>query len=184
MLVSVGGAPPPTRRGPRGRPAHQPGEEVTLVVRRYGTEQHPHDATGGADGTAIIGVLLRTDYELPGHVTLNTGRVGARPPGLMFTLAIYDVLTPGSLTGGQRIAGTGTIGRRWRGRPDQRHPPEDGRRAPGRRALVPLARQRLRRRRRPRPGRDDAPQGDDFDAARTAVEGIAKGDTAGLPPCG
>lgn len=27
----------------------------------------------------------------------------------MFTLAVYDLLTPGDLTGGKRIAGTGTM---------------------------------------------------------------------------
>ena len=46
----------------------------------------------------------------------------------MFSLGIYDTLTPGSLTGGKMIAGTGTIDADGQGRPDRRHPAEDRRR--------------------------------------------------------
>ena len=45
----------------------------------------------------------------------------------MFSLAIYDTLTPGSLTDGETIAGTGTIDGDRQGRPDRRHPAEDRR---------------------------------------------------------
>jgi PDZ domain-containing protein len=37
------------------------------------------------------------------------GTVGGPSAGMMFALAIYDVLTPGSLTGGKVIAGSGEI---------------------------------------------------------------------------
>ena len=67
----------------------------------------------------------------------------------MFSLAIYDTLTPGSLTGGRPVAGTGTIDAGRQGRPDRRHPAEDRRRPRGRRRAVPGARRQLRR----RPGR-------------------------------
>ena len=43
----------------------------------------------------------------------------------MMSLAIYDTLTPGSLTNGTDIAGTGTITAEGRGRSDRRHPAED-----------------------------------------------------------
>ena len=65
--------------------------------------------TAEAGGRTVIGVGLRMDYDLPIDVTLNTGRVGGPSAGLMFSLAIYDVLTPGELTGGKNIAGTGTM---------------------------------------------------------------------------
>lgn len=42
-------------------------------------------------------------------VTLALEKVGGPSGGLMFTLGIIDKLMPGSLTGGKRIAGTGTI---------------------------------------------------------------------------
>src|SRR4029450_11881999 len=35
--------------------------------------------------------------------------IGGPSAGLMFSLGIYDTLTPGSLTGGEVVAGTGTI---------------------------------------------------------------------------
>ena len=56
-----------------------------------------------------MGVGLRLDYDLPVDVTLRTGNVGGPSAGLMFSLAIYDALTPGELTGGKKIAGTGTM---------------------------------------------------------------------------
>ncbi len=39
----------------------------------------------------------------------STPTSGAPVPGLMFSLAIYDTLTKGSLTGGEMVAGTGSI---------------------------------------------------------------------------
>ena len=36
--------------------------------------------------------------------------MGGPSAGTMFALAVYDKLTPGALTGGMRVAGTGTIG--------------------------------------------------------------------------
>lgn len=57
----------------------------------------------------MIGVFLSIDYELPVKVTINAGGVGGPSAGLMFGLAIHDVLTPGAATGGQVIAGTGTL---------------------------------------------------------------------------
>ena len=44
---------------------------------------------------------------------------------MMFALGIIDKLTPGALTGGENVAGTGTIDSARRGRADRRHPPED-----------------------------------------------------------
>ena len=47
---------------------------------------------------------------MPFDVSVNINDdIGGPSAGLMFSLAIYDTLTPGSLTGGQVVAGTGTI---------------------------------------------------------------------------
>ena len=40
---------------------------------------------------------------------ISVGDVGGPSAGLMFSLGIYDKLTPEELTGGRFIAGTGTI---------------------------------------------------------------------------
>ncbi len=87
---------------PAGRP-------VRLRITREG---RPLDVQVGTvqDGTRrIIGVIGVLDYDLPLTVTIDPGEVGGPSAGLMFALGTYDKLTPGELTGGQRIAGTGTI---------------------------------------------------------------------------
>ena len=47
--------------------------------------------------------------ELPFELDIDTGSIGGPSAGLAFTLTLIDELTPGELTGGQRIAVTGTI---------------------------------------------------------------------------
>ena len=48
-------------------------------------------------------------YHFPIDVKIDTQKVGGPSAGLAFTLAIIDDLTPGDLTGGRRVAVTGTI---------------------------------------------------------------------------
>ncbi len=43
-------------------------------------------------------------------ISFDTGKIGGPSGGLMMTLALYDQLTPDDLTGGRKVAGTGTIG--------------------------------------------------------------------------
>ena len=120
-IVSVDGAPIDrsdqlaTAVGQR-----QPGDTVTLGVQPYhqdGTRTtddrqvtlgaRPDDATKG-----FLGVSTATrdmNYDLPVQVTVDSGSVGGPSAGLAFTLGIMDVLTPGSITGGHKVATTGTI---------------------------------------------------------------------------
>ena len=59
--------------------------------------------------------------------------IGGPSAGLMFSLGIYDTLTPGSLTGGERRSpAPAPIDGSGQRRADRRHPAED-RRRPGRR---------------------------------------------------
>jgi len=60
-------------------------------------------------GAYRLGVFVGTKYAFPIKVQLQLQDVGGPSGGTMFALGIYDKLTPGSLTGGQLIAGTGTI---------------------------------------------------------------------------
>lgn len=68
-------------------------------------------ANGSTEGSICLGVSSQefVTYQFPVDVTINTQLVGGPSAGLAFTLAIIDDLTPGSLTGGQRVAVTGTI---------------------------------------------------------------------------
>ncbi|MFC7487725.1 PDZ domain-containing protein [Knoellia sp. CPCC 206453] len=89
--------------------AQKAGSSVTIVVKRKGADKSLSVPTRDNKGSTIIGVLLGRDYTLPVDVTIAAGGVGGPSAGTMFTLAVYDVLTPGDLTAGKRIAGTGTM---------------------------------------------------------------------------
>ena len=62
-----------------------------------------------AAGKPWIGIAVGTLYEAPFDVDFAVQGVGGPSAGMMFSLAIYDQLTPGPLTGGGNVAGTGTI---------------------------------------------------------------------------
>jgi PDZ domain-containing protein len=88
----------------------KPGQAVSMVVSRSGEQRTFQVPTiSGTGGRTAIGVLLGVEHDFPAKVTINAGDVGGPSAGLMFALAIYDKLTPGSLTGDHQIAGTGTI---------------------------------------------------------------------------
>ena len=89
---------------------HHPGDTLALGVKR-GSADVPVEVPVGLDGgQPRIGVVLREEYgKLPVPVSVDTENIGGPSAGLMFALSIYDRLTPGDLTGGRRIAGTGQI---------------------------------------------------------------------------
>jgi len=80
-----------------------------FTVRRAGTDLVLRVKTANVSGNAVVGVVLRTGFVFPTKVSINAGDVGGPSAGMMFSLAVYDKLTPGPLTGGADIAGTGTI---------------------------------------------------------------------------
>jgi PDZ domain-containing protein len=45
----------------------------------------------------------------PFDVRISSGDIGGPSAGTMWALGLYDLLTPGDLTGGRTVAGTGTI---------------------------------------------------------------------------
>ncbi len=61
------------------------------------------------EGEWRIGVFISAVPEFPFKIDIQVGNVGGPSGGQMLALAIYDQLTPGSLTGGQNVAGTGTV---------------------------------------------------------------------------
>ncbi|MDQ1627205.1 MAG: Lon-like protease [Actinomycetota bacterium] len=88
---------------------HKPGDQVTLTVERDGERLSPTITTGQAQGHAIVGITTRDEADYPFTVDIGLQDVGGPSAGLMFALGIVDKLTPGSLTGGAYVAGTGTI---------------------------------------------------------------------------
>ncbi|RNI21084.1 YlbL family protein [Flexivirga caeni] len=86
------------------------GAVVPVTVMRGGKRVDLRVPTGkGQDGGAVFGIAIAPSYKFPYQVKVNAGNVGGPSAGTMFTLAIYDLLTSGSLTGGKKIAGTGTM---------------------------------------------------------------------------
>ncbi len=108
---------------------HQPGEDVTFTIvpakeaaaaEKAGREPEggekitirtakaPAAEEGGKD-RAIVGIRAGTDHTFPFEIDIKLADVGGPSAGLMFSLGIIDKLTPGDLTGGSFVAGTGTI---------------------------------------------------------------------------
>ncbi|MFD3974904.1 PDZ domain-containing protein [Streptomyces cyaneofuscatus] len=108
---------------------HQPGENVTFSIvpakeaaaaEKAGrapegsrkititTEKAPPAEEGGKE-RAVVGIRAGTDHTFPFEIDIELADVGGPSAGLMFSLGIIDKLTPGNLTGGKFVAGTGTI---------------------------------------------------------------------------
>jgi PDZ domain-containing protein len=88
-----------------------PRRDVTLVVLRHGRRRTLHVPTVREGGQTVIGFVpeLRPRPPLSVKVQLSASLVGGPSAGMMFALGIIDKLTPGGITGGRAIAGTGTI---------------------------------------------------------------------------
>jgi len=184
-LVSIDGEPVTTTQALRDAlQKKKPGESVSLTVTRGGKEVTVDVPTvEGQGGRTALGVLLGLDHDFPAKVTIDAGAIGGPSAGLMFSLGIYDKLTPGPLAGGHQVAGTGTID-------------DEGKVGP-----IGGIRQKLAGARSdgaayflaPADNCNEVvghvPDGLDvfkvgtFDEARTAVEAIAKGQTGSLPRC-
>jgi PDZ domain-containing protein len=94
------------------------GKTATFVVRRDGkTEQVEITAEAAPDdaGRAVVGVQIGVGYDFPFDVSVRLSEdIGGPSAGLIFSLGVYDTLTPGALSGGTDVAGTGTIDERGR----------------------------------------------------------------------
>lgn len=103
---------------------HKPGEDVTFTVIPAKTAAAAEKAGKEPEGSekvtittrkapkenrAIVGIQAGTDHTFPFDIDIKLADVGGPSAGLMFALGIVDKLTPGQLTGGKFIAGTGTI---------------------------------------------------------------------------
>jgi PDZ domain-containing protein len=93
------------------------GAPVTLTVRRgHGGATATVSTTLGRNkadtSRGYLGVQVSTadqGLKLPFHIDIDTGSVGGPSAGLAFTLGLIDRLTPGDLTGGKKVAVTGTM---------------------------------------------------------------------------
>jgi len=88
----------------------KPGKEVRLTVRRGGkTQDITLKTAAGEQHKAMVGVAVKQQFEFPFKVHISVGDIGGPSAGTMFALGMIDKLTPGDLTGGRFVAGTGEI---------------------------------------------------------------------------
>lgn len=87
----------------------KPGGQVTFGVTRGGQKKTVTTTTANNGGKAQVGISIESENVFPFTVDIQLNDVGGPSAGMMFALGIIDKLTPGGLTGGKVIAGTGTI---------------------------------------------------------------------------
>lgn len=89
--------------------ANGTGADVRLGITRDGESLTVAVRPAPSDAGALLGIGVTMDYTFPFSVTIRLNDVGGPSAGMMFALGIIDKLTPGAITEGARIAGTGTI---------------------------------------------------------------------------
>ncbi len=92
--------------------SYEPGDSIELTLQRGGaTKRLTLTTTSSPDDSdrAFVGIYMETVEGLGPRVNFKTGRIAGPSAGLMFSLGLYDRLTPEDLTHGRKIAGTGTI---------------------------------------------------------------------------
>lgn len=88
------------------------GSHMTITVERDGATldlSFDSIAAGENEPGSKLGVYLTVEPDMPVTITVNLKDVGGPSAGMMFSLGIIDRLTPGDMTGGTPIAGTGTM---------------------------------------------------------------------------
>jgi Lon-like protease len=109
-ILSIDGAEVDTydeaRRAIRAAPS---GDTLTFDLSVDGTLETARlvrEPCGGSK-RPLVGVSMINSF--PFDVSISSGDIGGPSAGLMWALGLYDLLTPGDLTGGRTIAGTGEI---------------------------------------------------------------------------
>lgn len=92
---------------------HAVGTPVVFVVDRAGKVQTVTVTTAGMPNNPkvpVVGITLGTGYRYAATVSygINPNIVGPSA-GVVFALAIYDLITPDDLLAGRQVAGTGSI---------------------------------------------------------------------------
>ena len=117
VIVGLNGSPVQTTNDLINAISAQPyPATVHLLVKRSGAEislDIPLMPPVPPADTPKLGIQIETagfDYNPPFPVSIETNKISGGPSaGLIFTLTVYNSLISQDLTGGRRIAGTGTI---------------------------------------------------------------------------
>lgn len=112
LLVEIGGVPISNLGDvSRAMTDRAPGERVELVIERHGDRQSVTVELGALDedpARPVIGIRVQNlNPRFP--VEIESGSIGGPSAGMMYTLAVMELLDPEELTPGKVVAGTGTI---------------------------------------------------------------------------
>lgn len=109
VLLAIGDAKTPTLASIKAATsALVVGQSVAVVVQRDGTEQTVQVVPYADGDAARLGLFLGSDFESDVDVLFDLNRVGGPSAGLVFSLAIVELLTEEPLLAGN-IAATGTM---------------------------------------------------------------------------
>lgn len=110
-VVAIDGTPVHTQRdASRALDASPVADPISFQVRAAGetsTITLTRERCDPRVKRPLVGINLIDAF--PFGVQISSGDVGGPSAGLMFALGLYDLLTPGDLTAGRVVAGTGTI---------------------------------------------------------------------------
>lgn len=110
LVVAIDGRPIPSLRAAQRTLDEAPTTDPVEFRVRAGGEVHDVEIVRepcAAQARPLVGISMVDAF--PFRIEIASGDVGGPSAGAMFALALYDTLTPGDLTGGRTIAGTGTI---------------------------------------------------------------------------
>lgn len=110
LVVAIEGRPIGSVREASRALDRVPVDEAIGFRVRAGGEVHDIELRRGpcpGSEEPLVGISMVDPF--PFEIEIASGDVGGPSAGLMFSLGLYDTLTPGDLTGGRTIAGTGTL---------------------------------------------------------------------------
>jgi len=113
VITALDGAPAASVADIRSAVQAGGGAPVELGIERDGASSSvsvtPRLTDVDGQQQWLLGVGLTLNFDLPVDVKIQINNVGGPSAGMMFALGIIDKMSTGDLTGGQHIAGTGTI---------------------------------------------------------------------------
>ena len=101
-----------TREASRAIDAAGPDEVIDFKVKAGGETadvQLTRNTCVKGDPEPHVGVNMVDSF--PFRISIESGDIGGPSAGLMYALGLYELMTPGDLTEGRVVAGTGTIDR-------------------------------------------------------------------------
>jgi PDZ domain-containing protein len=109
LIVAADGAAVETPTDLARAVAAAAGRAIRFTIRVEGRARtvgvEPRAPSG--EGPPSLGVEVMPNF--PFDVVIGSGDIGGPSAGLMWAVGVIDLLTRGDLTGGRRIAGSGTI---------------------------------------------------------------------------